>query len=142
MISLFFLKAIQTIFICFYFLFLTGIPCVFYTSLLILMFSKHFKTWSYQFKEHLSMFQTLSEWIHEIFSQELCPQTPDTQLSFNFCFTKNCAQTKPSSWLHHCQYKLFNLEKRILYEFSFSFSWDLFGNLVETSKKLSLKNII
>lgn len=89
MISLFFLKAIQTIFICFYFLFLTGIPCVFYTSLLILMFSKHFKTWSYQFKEHLSMFQTLSEWIHEIFSRELCPQTPDTQLSFNFCFTKN-----------------------------------------------------
>lgn len=98
MISLFFLKAIQTIFICFYFLFLTGIPCVFYTSLLILMFSKHFKTWSYQFKEHLSMFQTLSEWIHEIFSRELCPQTPDTQLSFNFCFTKNSVPVLSSGY--------------------------------------------
>ena len=57
----------------FHFPFWTGIFGAFYTLLLILMFSKHFWAWRFQFKKHLSVFQRLSECKYKSFSCRLCP---------------------------------------------------------------------
>ena len=78
--------------ISFYFQFWTRVFCAFYTSLLNLMFSKHFYVWSYQPKEHSIVFKRLTECKYKKFSWDLATitQTWRPQVSFWFyCFAKN-----------------------------------------------------
>ena len=82
---------------------LNWIFCAFYTSLLILMFSKHFHAWSYQPNEHSSVFRRLFECKYEPFPERPCSRDPDS-LTPSFLSTsaswKTYTQTKP--WIRQC----------------------------------------